>query len=179
VTEEQVYTVVGDFDGAQLRSYDNCVLAEVEVDGSFESVGNKAFNPLFGFISGRNQSDKKIAMTAPVLQDVPQGKPRRQKYSVSFVMPANATRADLPDPTDERVSIREVPAHDALALRFSGRWSGSSFEKQLRALESTAKRHGFTLIGDPRFARFNPPWTPWFLRRNEVIWTVANERRKD
>lgn len=172
MTEQQVYQVVKELDDVELRAYDDCVLAEVRIDGSFQNVGNKAFNPLFSFISGRNTSQRKIAMTAPVLQEVPSGEPKPQEYAVAFVMPAGSTRADLPDPADQRVQLREVPAHTALAVRFSGRWSGSSFEKHVATIKNTALDQDYVLVGDPRYARFNPPWTPWFLRHNEVVWSI-------
>lgn len=66
-----------------------------------------------------------------------------------------------------------IPAA-ALATRFSGRWSRSAFDKRLAMLKEAAEIHGFTLAGDPRFARYNPPWTLWFMRRNEVVWTVLD-----
>jgi hypothetical protein len=28
---------------------------------------------------------------------------------------------------------------------------------------------GYRVSGEPRWARYDPPWKPWFLRRNEVI----------
>ncbi|NQU37455.1 MAG: heme-binding protein [Actinobacteria bacterium] len=173
MTEEQVYATVEKVGNIELRAYDPCVIAEIAVEGSFEGAGNKAFRPLVSFIGGRNQTGKKVAMTAPVIQDVPDGRADGNEYVVSFVMPAGSTRDDMPDPTDTRVQLRAVPAHEALAIRFSGRWTASSFSKNLATLENAAKERGLQLIGDPRLARYDPPWTPWFRRRNEVVWTVA------
>jgi len=173
MTEEQVYTVIEKFGNIELRAYDPCMIAEISVEGTFEGAGSRAFRPLVSFIGGGNRTGQKVAMTAPVLQDVPDGRSDGSEYVVSFVMPAGSTRADMPDPTDTRVALRAVPAHKAVAIRFSGRWTKLSFDENLTALETAATEHGFTLAGDPRLARYDPPWTPWFMRRNEVVWTIA------
>lgn len=92
---------------------------------------------------------------------------------VAFVMPAEYTVATLPVPTDSRIRIREVPTQLAAARRFSGSWSEKAFQKNLAALRDAVDRAGLEITGAPRFARFNPPWTPWFLRPNEVVLPVA------
>jgi hypothetical protein len=61
----------------------------------------------------------------------------------------------------------------AAALRFSGRWSRSSYEKRTAQLLVAVATAGLEVVGPPRYARFDPPWTPWFLRRNEVVVPVA------
>ena len=174
MTEEQVYATVEKSGNIELRAYEPCVIAEISVEGTFEGAGSRAFRPLVSFIGGRNRTGQKVAMTAPVLQDVPSGRADGNEYVVSFVMPAGSTRDDMPDPTDTRVQLREVAAHQALAIGFSGRWTRASFSKNLAALETAAKERGLELVGDPRLARYDPPWTPWFMRRNEVVWTVAS-----
>ena len=64
---------------------------------------------------------------------------------------------------------RRVPAQTAAALRFSGRWSRGSYEKRAAQLLAALEAAGLEVVGAPRYARFDPPWTPWFLRRNEVV----------
>jgi effector-binding domain-containing protein len=184
VTEQQRYTVVRQESGFEVRRYPAHLVAEVEVDGSFESAGNTAFRPLVNYIRGQNMNGRSLAMTAPVLQ-------RREdsdrtpgtvesvttetspgRYVVSFVMPQGSTRESLPDPGDARVAIREVPEELAAAARYSGRWRSASYEKQATRLLRAVRHAGLETIGPPRFARFDPPWTPWFRRRNEVIVPV-------
>jgi hypothetical protein len=92
---------------------------------------------------------------------------------VGFVLPADVGAQDLPDPVDPTVRVRPVPAETAAALRFSGRWSRSSFETRKAHLLAALDTAGFDVAGPPRYARFDPPWTPWFLRRNEVVVPVA------
>jgi hypothetical protein len=183
VTEQQPYEVLERGDGYELRRYPPHVVAEVELDGSFEGVGNRAFRPLFEYITGRNRSRQSVSMTAPVVQGAAAEKvamtaPVVQRegesgcFAVAFVLPASMTVDTAPEPTDPEVRIREVPERVAAVARYSGRWSRSSYEQHhARLLEALAPA-GWVPVGPPRFARFNPPFTPWFLRRNEVVQDV-------
>lgn len=178
MTQEQKYENAGQIENYELRQYHSCVVAEVEVHGAFESAGNSGFRPLINYISGGNQASAKVAMTAPVIQlsllpnEVQNSlvnTPGIGEHSISFVMPAEYTHvSQLPSPSDPRVVLREMPEHIVLVDRFTGRWSESIYAKRLAALEGVALAHGFTIAGPARFARFNPPWTPSFMRRNEI-----------
>jgi hypothetical protein len=170
MTEQQVYEVLGEYPGFELRRYPEHLVAETEVGGPFELAGNVAFPRLARYIGGHNRVSRKVAMTAPVVQER-DGQSRR--HVVGFVMPADVSAEDPPDPLDSRVHIRVVPAETAAALRFSGRWSRSSFEKRSAQLLAALDAAGLDVVGAPRYARFDPPWTPWFLRRNEVVVPVA------
>lgn len=110
-------------------------------------------------------------MTAPVLQEPT---PRSRRFVVGFVMPVDLSGDEPPEPLDDGVRIRRVPAQTAAALRFSGRWSRGSYEKHERRLLAAVERHGLEVSGTARYARFDPPWTPWFMRRNEVVVPVAD-----
>jgi len=176
--------VVGRYDGFELRRYPSHVVAEVTVRLPFEQAGNKAFGSLFGYISGRNRSRTSVAMTAPVVQSagaaqkVAMTAPVIQHgtddggYAVAFVLPASMTAETAPEPTDPNVKIRTVPASLAAVTRYSGRWSQDSFEHHCADLLAAVGAEGLTVVGTPRFARFDPPFKPWFLRRNEVIVDV-------
>jgi hypothetical protein len=106
-------------------------------------------------------------MTAPVLQTS-----EGSAHEVSFVMPAGSTREQMPDPVDPSVAMLEVGEEFAAASRFSGRWTESSCDKHARELRERVVEAGMRPSGPPRFARYDPPWTPWFLRRNEVVLPV-------
>lgn len=187
MTERQGYDVLTRFQGFELRRYPAHLVAEVEVDSSFTDAGNQAFGLLVAFISGRNSTRGKVAMTAPVLQEQAStriamtspviqesgGQPGRQV--VAFVMPAEFTVDTLPTPTDPRIRVREIPTQLAAARSFTGRWSGQIYSDQLSELRSAVSQAGLEIIGQPRFARFDPPWTPWFLRHNEVVMPVAGD----
>ncbi len=170
VTEQQPYEVLEKYPDFELRRYPDHLVAETEVGGPFELAGNMAFPRLARYIGGHNRSSRKLAMTAPVVQEQA---PRSRRYVVGFVMPADVSAEDLPDPVDSHVHTRRVPTQTAAALRFSGRWSRGSFEKRAAKLLAALDAVGLEVLGAPRYARFDPPWTPWFLRRNEVVVPVA------
>lgn len=170
MTEQQVYEVLKEYPEFELRRYPDHLVAETEVGGPFELAGNLAFPRLARYIGGHNRSSRKMAMTAPVVQEQD---PRSRRYVVGFVMAADVSAEDLPDPVDTTVHTRRVPAVTAAALRFSGRWSRGSYEKRAAQLLAALDAAGLEVVGALRYARFNPPWTPWFLRRNEVVVPVA------
>ena len=182
MTEEQKYSVEQTFPEFEIRRYEPCVLADVTVNSSFESAGSSAFGSLFGYISGGNKPNTKIAMTSPVIQEASSKiamtspviqEPSGDESIVSFVMPAGSKLEDLPIPTNQRVTLRPLPEQLVAVARFSGRWTQPSYQKQLTTLKNQMKARGFTEIGKPRFARFDPPWTPWFMRRNEIQIPVS------
>jgi hypothetical protein len=170
VTEEQPYDVVREYPGFELRWYPDHVVAETRVTGSFEGAGNTSFRRLVGYIGGRNSQSRKVAMTAPVLQE---SEEEVGRYVVSFVMPASFDLDAAPGPTDGQVRLRAIPAQTAAALRFSGRWSQARYDEHAQRLLAAAEGAGLYIDGPLRFARFDPPWTPWFLRHTEVVVPVV------
>jgi hypothetical protein len=183
VTEQQPYDVVREEDGWELRRYPEHVVAETTVRGaSFEEAGNSAFRSLVGYIGGDNTRRQKIDMTAPVVQSSSQKiamtAPVVQSggedgFVVAFVLPAGMAEADAPVPARPEVRLRTVPAQLVAARRFSGRWTHESWERHRDELLANLRAAGVLVVGEPRFARFDPPFTPWFLRRNEVLVDVA------
>lgn len=170
MTEEQPYDVVREYPGFELRRYPEHVVAETRVRASFESAGNTSFRRLVGYIGGRNTQARKVAMTAPVVQ---QADEEAGRYVVAFVMPAGFDLEGAPAPTDGQVRVRAVPAQTAAALRFSGRWSQGRYDEHAQRLLAAVADAGLEVAGPLRFARFDPPWTPWFLRHNEVVVPVV------
>ena len=109
-----------------------------------------------------------LAMTAPVVQE-----PMENSHLVSFVLPADVNAGNAPIPTDPAVQVHVIPTEFAAVSRFSGRWSQSAYDERVRQLSESICAAGLTIIGPARFAQFNPPWTPWFMRRNEVVIPVS------
>jgi len=182
-TEEAPYTVIKTDDIFELREYAPQVLAEIIVEGDLEGAGNKAFRPLFRYISGDNKSRGKIAMTVPVAQE-PKGEkismtaPVSQqsvqgKWAVSFTMPASYTMETLPTPNDSNIKLRQVPARRVAAVRYSGFWSDEKYLLHKEKLEKWIKDSRYTVTGEPVWARYNPPFTLWFMRRNEILIPVT------
>jgi effector-binding domain-containing protein len=180
--EEAAYNVLKKDNRFEIRDYAPHILAETFVEGDLEEAGNKAFNRLFRYISGENRSREKVAMTAPVSQEpkgekitmtAPVGQQRVQEnWAVSFMMPASYTLETLPEPEDPKVTLRQVPARRMAAVRYSGFWSEKNYLRYKLELESWIHERGLTIVGDPIWARYNPPFTPWFLRRNEILIPV-------
>ena len=182
-TEEAKYTVLereGDF---ELRQYQPHIVAESLVEGDFQEVGNEGFRRRYDYISGNNRKQQTIPMTAPVSQEassekIPMTAPVNQeqvggKWRISFLMPSQYTLETLPGPLDPRVQLTKVPGLLMAALSYSGTWSRGRYEEQGKRLKELIRRQGLKIVGEPVFARYNPPFMPWFLRRNEVLIPVV------
>ena len=180
--EEAKYNLVKKDGKFEILDYAPHILAETVVDGDIEQAGSKAFKRLFRYISGDNRSQQKVAMTAPVSQQ-PSGEkiemtaPVGQRsvggqWVVSFMMPASYTLETLPQPDDPKISLRLVAAHRMAAVRYSGFWSEKKYLRYRKKLVVWVDKEGLTAVGNPVWARYNPPFTPWFLRRNEILIPV-------
>jgi hypothetical protein len=181
-TEEAKYTVIMKEESFELRQYESHIVAETMVGGDFDKAGNEGFRRLFKYISGGNQKKQSISMTAPVSQDAGAEKiamtaPVSQErtggqWRIAFVMPSEYTLDTLPQPVDPKVSLRQVPARRMAAITYSGSWSRERYEKQRALLEAFMLTKKLQPLGGPVLARYNSPFTLWFLRRNEVLITV-------
>ena len=176
--EEPDHQVIRKFDNVELRQYAPYVVAEVVLGTSAEDAGNQAFPILAGYIFGKNKGETKFAMTAPVTQAVA---PMRMDMTapvtqaavaggmrVQFILPKGVTLATAPEPIDPRVQLRLVPAGTWAVIRYSGTWSQSNYLEHLRELKTALQAEGVATQGEPVLARYNPPFTPWFMRRNEI-----------
>lgn len=182
--EKAKYTVVETEGKFELRQYGPYIVAETMVEGDFDEVGNEGFRRLFDYISGKNRKQQSITMTAPVSQEARSEKismtaPVNQmrvgeKYRITFLMPAEYTMETLPEPLDTRVKLKEAPGQLIAALRYSGTWSRDRYEEKRIRLQELMRQRDLEPAGEPIFARYNPPFMPWFLRRNEVLIPVEN-----
>ena len=180
--EKPQYTVLKKDGAIQIRQYDPYLVAETMVDTDFEEAGNIAFRRLYKYISGHNRTQVSIAMTAPVNQrrqseKIAMTAPVTQqaldgKFAVSFVMPSQYTLETLPEPIDPNVVIKKVAGFKAAAIRYSGNWSKKRYEANKKNLEAFIQDQNLTATAEATFARYDPPFQLWFLRRNEVIIPV-------
>ena len=161
---EPGYTVVRTDDVFEVRRYEPYVVAETVVNAAAEEAGNQGFRILAGYIFGQNQGARKIEMTAPVAQSA-----TSEGYEVQFAMPREWTLETLPEPTDPRVKLRAIPARTVAVIRYSGTWSQSNYEENLKNLQDALAKAGVKWHGAAIWARYDPPWMPWFLRRNEIL----------
>ena len=180
--EEPAYEVLQKIgDDIEVRQYAPYVVAEVVIEADADEAGNLAFPILAGYIFGKNQGQKEFAMTAPVTQTAAPTRldmtaPVTQaaapgaagSHVVQFVLPKGVTLESAPQPLDARVKLREVPASRIAAIRYSGFWSESNYNEHLELLRAALKSSDLTPTGEPVFSRYNPPFMPWFLRRNEI-----------
>jgi hypothetical protein len=176
--EEPKYTVVRQYDGFEIREYAPYLVAEVVVPGPSEEAGNQGFRVLAGYIFGKNKGERKIAMTAPVAQAPAPAKiemtaPVQQAavsggYVVQFTMPSEYTLETLPEPLDPQVKLKEVAGGRFAVIRYSGTWSERNYKEHLEKLERGVEAAGLHTTGSPIYSRYNAPFVPWFMRRNEI-----------
>ena len=182
-TEEVKYRVLESSGDFELRQYESSLGAETTVEGDFHEVGNEGFRRLFDYISGKNRKKQSIPMTAPVSQEassekIPMTAPVNQEkvggaWRITFLMPSALTMETLPEPLDSRVKLVKIPGRLMAALSYSGTWSRKRYEDKEKRLKELIRQRGLKIEGEPVFARYNPPYMPWFLRRNEVLIPVG------
>lgn len=176
--EEPTYTVERQFEAIEVRTYAPYTVAEVIVDANADDAGNLAFPILAGYIFGKNKGERKLAMTAPVTQSAVPVKlemtaPVTQAavsggFLVQFVLPLGVTVNNAPEPLDLRIKLREMPEKKVAVIQYSGLWSESNYSEHLTKLQLAMKGAGLEWVGEPVFSRYNAPFTPWFMRRNEI-----------
>lgn len=171
--EEPEYTVSETYESFELRRYEPFLLAETRVRGSFDEAGSEAFGRLFGYIKNDERPEGKIDMTAPVIQQpVAREDGAAPAYRFAFFMPSEYSREDLPEPADESIRIRQTAERLMAARRYSGTWSEERYRENEKILLDALSEAGFKAIGEPIFARYNAPFSLWFMRRNEVLVEV-------
>ena len=193
-TEEPKYVLLDKSESFELRAYAPQIVAEVKVDGDLDAASTQGFRLIAAYIFGKNQVSEKIAMTAPVgIESSDQNKSAKiamtapvaiesnkspdnagNQWTVSFVMPAEYTLASLPKPLNPQVKIREVPAEKRAVITFSGFYNEEKVREKTQALRDWVKIKNLKSVGEPQFARYNPPWTLPFMRRNEVMIQVLD-----
>ena len=166
----------------ELRKYSSYIVAETYVEGDFETVGSEGFRRLADYIGGKNRKKESISMTAPVSQ-----KPASEKISmtapvsqaqengrwrITFMMPSAYTMATLPIPDDDRIALKEEKEKMVAAIRYSGTWGRERYVDHETKLMNWISEKGWTIIGEPIWARYDPPFMPWFMRRNEILIPV-------
>ncbi len=184
-TEEPKYKVIEKMGRIEIRQYEPYMVAQTKVTGSFDQAGNRAFRVLFQYISGANRSQTSIAMTAPVSQTkgtsiamtapVAQTEESDGTWNVSFMVPSEFTPETVPQPTDPRVSIVTIPGSLVAAMNTSGLWSESKVKESEVELERWIQSSAYTRQGSFTYGRYNAPFVPFFMRRNELMCTVVKK----
>jgi SOUL heme-binding protein len=185
--EQPKYSVLQSNNVYEIRKYEPYIVAEVVVPGPESEAGNQAFRLLGGYIFGKNKGERKLEMTAPVVQTpvattssstkiemtapVVQT-PTTNGFLVQFMMPSAFTLATLPEPLDAKVKLREVAGKTVAAHQYSGTWSQNNYDEHLNILKNALAKDSIKTQGEPLYSRYNGPMTPWFLRKNEIWFTI-------
>lgn len=181
--KEPKFTVVFHEGPFEIRDYQVAVVAEVTVTGDQREAASQGFRLLAGYIFGGNRRRQSIAMTAPVAQErtgqkIAMTAPVTQTqadgaWAVRFTMPGAYSLQTLPEPNDPKIQLRAVaPARFAVA-RFSGLADRRSVDAKTAELEGCVRAQALRAVGPASLAQYDPPWTLWFMRRNEVMIPVA------
>jgi hypothetical protein len=161
--ESAPYHVVRASDKFEVRDYPALTVVETPMArGSNDADGS--FNRLFRFITGNNEAKQKIAMTTPVFMSGSES-----NATMAFVMPEEMNMREVPKPSDQSVTVRELPAGRFAVLRFSGGRSAKTEAEALTRLKARMEAEKLPVLSPPVYGYFDPPWTPAFLRRNEVM----------
>jgi len=180
--EEPAYSVLEKKDGYEIREYEPYIIATVEIEGTYEQALTDGFRLIADYIFGNNTGKEQIAMTAPVQETEPEKiamtvpvletENSSTVRSISFVMPSKYTIENIPKPNNKRVVLREVPQQRVAALSFSwGSGAGRVASKKEELLD-LLKRDSAITTGTPYGAFYNPPFTPPFMKRNEILITI-------
>jgi hypothetical protein len=189
-TEEPKFESLRKEDNVEIRRYVPVIVAETTVDGDMDSASSRGFQLIAGYIFGNNEriamtapvvaeaqsSAEKIAMTAPVSIEPQNADGSKmagaQRWRIHFVMPSQYTLATLPNPLNPQVQLREIPAKTFATLTYSGINTESTVQEKTDQLLDWLKTQQIETIGKPQLARYNPPWTLPFLRRNEILQEI-------
>jgi SOUL heme-binding protein len=180
--EEPPYLTIAVVGPIEVRTYGPIIVAETQVAGERQAAISAGFRLLAAYIFGANKPNAKIAMTAPVQQQLSQTikmtAPVTQKladdhWTVRFTMPQTWTLDSLPVPDDTRVKLLLVPERQYAVLRFSGLASDDTIKARTAELRNYASLHHLRIGDEPVLAFYDPPWTLPFLRRNEVMLEIV------
>ena len=184
--EEPIYQTQMQEGNFEIREYASYLVAEVFMEGEdFDEASGDGFRILADYIFGNNLShsasvqmagkaeaaSENIAMTAPVQMD--QGE-QPDQWRMAFSLPSKWNLETAPVPNDQRVNLREILPERMVVLQFSGRMGAHDLEEKEQELRQWATKQGITVVGSVRTARYDPPWTLPFLRKNEVQLKVED-----
>ena len=151
----------------EIRAYPALVVAEVIRAGNRDEAVRAGFGPLARYTFAKERPGERIAMTAPVTQTSQGG-----SWTIQFIMPSGYDINLLPRPSGTDVRLRKLPPARRAAIRFSGWWSDDLFKAKDAALLGWLGKKGLSPAGPPTFAYYNDPFTPGFLRRNEILYEL-------
>jgi hypothetical protein len=162
--EKATYKVIIKEGNFEVRLYEPMI---VLVSQENDLKGTSGFNQLFNYISGRNKESRKIAMTAPVINNLDD-----EQFTIAFVMPKKYSLEELPQPLHSELQFKEIPGRHVATISFSGNINQEIIEKKKNELMEWLKEKQITAIGSIELARYNPPFIPGLFKRNELLVEV-------
>jgi hypothetical protein len=169
-SETQPYTVIRKEKEFEIRFYPSATMAIISSTArTYKELGSSGFTKLAEYIFGGNKDNKRIAMTSPVHMEI-----KDSSASMSFVMPSNYSRDNLPTPNNAEVIIHTTPDEYVAVITFGGFSSNNNINKHITLLGDALKAHNISYYGNFRYLGYNPPYQ-LFDRRNEVIISVNEE----
>lgn len=167
--EQPQYSLLRSDGPIEIRSYPDLVVAESRTGGDRDDGVRQGFRALAGYIFARDRPGEKISMTAPVIQE----QAGDDGWAVRFVMPSQYALQSLPAPGSNAVSLDGWQPGQVAAIRFRGRWNDALFAEKEAALRDWLDKNDLRPTGPPVLAYYDDPFTPGFLRRNEVWLRLA------
>jgi hypothetical protein len=180
--EQPAYKVLASSGDIEIREYGPMIVAEANVKGERQVAMSGGFRIIADYIFGNNISSTEVAMTSPVTQQASEkiamtapviAQPNAQSddnmWKVRFIMPSEYTMETLPAPANPAVSLIEIPTRRVAAITFSGRGGDSAVIENETKLNGYLAANNLTPASLPTYASYDPPWTPPFMRRNEVL----------
>jgi DNA gyrase inhibitor GyrI len=168
--EEPDYIVLKKESDIEIRQYKNFLTASIEMEGDRKEAIGKGFRSLFKYISGENKNKESISMTVPVMQK----STGNNKWSISFVVPKKFDLKNVPQPDNKNIQIKNNFDLKVIAITFSGLFSDGNIEENETKLRNYIKEKGIKIEESAIYAGYNAPWTPWFLKRNEVLFKLVS-----
>lgn len=175
--EQPKYSLVEKYGAIEIRDYAAMTVAEVIRTGDRDQAVRSGFGPLARYIFAEERSGEKIAMTAPVTQQIEGDEPATEadnstRWRVRFILPSEYDLSSLPKPANVDVELKDIPASRKAVIRFSGRANDKLIAQQQDILMQWLGQRGIETVGPPAYAYYEDPFMPGFLRRNEVLFDI-------
>lgn len=166
--ETPKYKVLKKYPRFELRQYESMMLATTNLGpASYDEKASQGFRTIASYIFGKNKSNEKIAMTAPVIYHAD------SLSTLSFVVPRSKTEESMPVPIDSNLTF-VVQAPKLLAvLDFGGFINDEKLAARMAELKKAVLKEGFQIKGKGYFFGYNPPWQ-LIGRKNEVAFELES-----
>ena len=171
--EERPHKVIIKDSNIEIRKYSKVVAIQVRTTGLRNDAASDAFRILVKYIKGENSKNQKISMTSPVAQ----AKSNDNEWLTSFYLPSSVTTKQAPTPNNPNITLLDLNNTTMAAIRFSGRSTPKNLNDHQNKLINYLKKNNIQFKPDPIYAFYNPPFVPWFLRRNEILFELIIKKK--